>query len=532
MKTQAKTYTTNKKKEAIDIRKLRYVLYARKSSEDETSQEKSIPDQKRYCEDMAKNLGIKIVRVYQESRSARKSDNRPEFKKMLQEIKNGTYDAIIAYHPDRLARNSLDSGTIIDMLDNDLIKDLKFPTCQFENNSSGKLLLNILFAMSKEYSEHLSEVVQRGIDTNLEQGKSAGKTVWGYERDQKTGFYEPDANFGLIRQGWKMRLDGKTQTEIAEFWKNNNITRENKSKKAKNDTTRLHSKQQASKIFRDPIYYGVLLQAGTERDLREDTEFQPMITEEEYNKVQAMDNVRRPNLRSKKHRTFYPLRQFVKCAHCGKYMMVGPSKSRSGQKYLYFRCDNKECPMKGKSVRASKIFDALYSELEKLKFNQKTYKDFAAKINSATEEKIEELKTERRSLAGSIQHIKKEMEQESDNYAKLSEKGRESMKERYNEKLEIWENQIIDLKSKINEIDDKNIDPAKMQMSLDEFLNLANTAADKMRAGTPVQKDELCRIMFLNLTFDHEKGATFLWKEPFSMLVNNHSVKRGGVMWT
>lgn len=201
MKTQAKTYTTNKKKEAIDIRKLRYVLYARKSSEDETSQEKSIPDQKRYCEDMAKNLGIKIVHVYQESRSARKSDNRPEFKKMLQDIKNGTYDAIIAYHPDRLARNSLDSGTIIDMLDNDLIKDLKFPTCQFENNSSGKLLLNILFAMSKEYSEHLSEVVQRGIDTNLEQGKSAGKTVWGYERDQKTGFYEPDANFGLIRQG-------------------------------------------------------------------------------------------------------------------------------------------------------------------------------------------------------------------------------------------------------------------------------------------------------------------------------------------
>lgn len=82
---------------------------------------------------------------------------------------------------------------IIDMLDNDIIKDLKFPTCQFENNSSGKLLLNILFAISKEYSEHLSEVVQRGIDTNLEQGKSAGKAVWGYERDQKTEFYEPDA---------------------------------------------------------------------------------------------------------------------------------------------------------------------------------------------------------------------------------------------------------------------------------------------------------------------------------------------------
>lgn len=532
MKTPVKQSITKKKKDVVDPKKLRYVLYARKSSEDETSQEKSIPDQIKYCKEMAKREGIIIRQIFQESKSARKSHNRPKFNEMIKEINKGTFDAIIAYHPDRLARNSLDSGMIIDMLDNDIIKDLKFPTCQFENNSSGKLLLNILFAMSKEYSEHLSEVVQRGIDTNLEQGKSAGKAVWGYERDQKTGFYEPDANFELIQQGWKMRLGGKTQTEIAEFWKNNNVIRENKSKKAKNSTTKLHSKQQASKIFRDPIYYGVLVQAGTERDLREDTEFIPMITEEEYNKVQAMDNTKRPNLRSKKRRTFYPLRQFVKCAHCGKYMLVGPSTGRLKKRYLYFRCDNKDCPMKGKGVRANEIFNAIYAELEKLKFDQKTYEDFAKKVGNATKEKIAELKTDKRSLMGSIQHIRKEMERESDNYAKLTEKGRESMEKRYNEKLEDYENQIIDLQARIDDIDDKIIDPTKMQMSLDEFLNLANSAVDKMKAGTAVEKDELCRILFLNLIFDHEKGASFPWKEPFSMLVNRRSVNCGGDMWT
>ena len=102
------------------------------------------------------------------------------------------------------------------------------------------------------------------------------------------------------------------------------------------------------------------------------------------------------------------------------------------------------------------------------------------------------------------------------------------MERRYNEKLEDYENQIIDLQARINNIDDKIIDPTKMQMSLDEFLNLANSAVDKMKAGTAVEKDELCRILFLNLVFDHEKGASFPWKEPFSMLVNRHSVKRGG----
>ena len=65
-------------------------------------------------------------------------------------------------------------------------------------------------------------------------------------------------------------------------------------------------------------------------------------------------------------------------------------------------------------------------------------------------------------------------------------------------------------------------------MSLDEFLNLANSAVDKKKAGTAVEKDELCRILFLNLIFDHEKGASFPWKEPFSMLVNRRSVNCGG----
>ena len=62
----------------------------------------------------------------------------------------------------------------MDMVDNDTIKDLKFSTLEFTNDSSGKLLLNIMFAMSKQYSEHLSESVQRGVDSNFAQGKSSG----------------------------------------------------------------------------------------------------------------------------------------------------------------------------------------------------------------------------------------------------------------------------------------------------------------------------------------------------------------------
>ena len=87
------------------------------------------------------------------------SNNRPIFNQMLDDIRVGKYDGILAYHPDRLARNMLEAGMIVDMVDNGVIKDLQFPTHPFTNNASGKLNLNIQFALSKQYSEHLSETV-------------------------------------------------------------------------------------------------------------------------------------------------------------------------------------------------------------------------------------------------------------------------------------------------------------------------------------------------------------------------------------
>lgn len=63
--------------------------------------------------------------------------------------------------------------------------------------------------MSKQYSEHLSESVTRGVTTNFEQGKSSAYK-WGYSRDEVTGRYEPDNNFELIKSGWQMRLEGHT----------------------------------------------------------------------------------------------------------------------------------------------------------------------------------------------------------------------------------------------------------------------------------------------------------------------------------
>ena len=213
----------NIKYEDIDFSELRYVLYARKSSTDESHQEHSIEDQLKLCREYAKKNHLKVVKELTESQSARTAGKRPVFRQMLNEIKAGKYEGILAWHPDRLCRNMLEAGELIDMLDNWDIVDLKFCQHPFENNSSGKMMLGMMFVFSKQYSDSLKERVQRGVDSNVERGLANGTRKWGYQREQMTGYYRPDENYDVIKKGFAMRLQGATTKEVWQFYKQNKV---------------------------------------------------------------------------------------------------------------------------------------------------------------------------------------------------------------------------------------------------------------------------------------------------------------------
>lgn len=103
--------------EKVDITILRFVLYARKSTTSDERQERSISDQKKDCLDTAKRLGIPFehITIVEEQESAKEPDIRPLFAAMVEDIKRGKYDAILTWHPDRLARNMADAGKVIDL---------------------------------------------------------------------------------------------------------------------------------------------------------------------------------------------------------------------------------------------------------------------------------------------------------------------------------------------------------------------------------------------------------------------------------
>jgi hypothetical protein len=139
---------------------------------------------------------------------------------MLNELRNGEkYQGIIAWAPDRLARNMKEGGEIIDMLDHGDIKDIKFANnFVFNNDPSGKMLLGIAFIMTKQFSDNHSQNVTRAIRNKTSEGKWAGSHLkQGYWKD-KLHYLRPDGgNHELIKDVFRLRLEGKQLNEIAAY---------------------------------------------------------------------------------------------------------------------------------------------------------------------------------------------------------------------------------------------------------------------------------------------------------------------------
>ena len=133
----------------------KYFIYARKSTDDKDHQIRSLPDQLAELRELARKEQIDVVDVFIEKQTA-KIPGRPIFTNMLDRVEAGEASGILAWHPDRLARNSVDGGRVIYLVDTGKITDLKFPTFWFDATPQGKFMLSISFGQSKYYVDNLS----------------------------------------------------------------------------------------------------------------------------------------------------------------------------------------------------------------------------------------------------------------------------------------------------------------------------------------------------------------------------------------
>ncbi|MBT6898398.1 MAG: recombinase family protein, partial [Candidatus Pacebacteria bacterium] len=159
---------------------IKYCLYARKSSESDERQTMSIGSQIKEMKELVERENLNIVEVRQESHSAKKSGNRLIFVQLLTDIDKGMFNGILTWAPDRLSRNAGDLGSLVDLMDQGKLEEIRTYSQSFKNNPNEKFLLMILCSQAKLENDNRGINVKRGLKAKCEMGIRPGVAPIGY----------------------------------------------------------------------------------------------------------------------------------------------------------------------------------------------------------------------------------------------------------------------------------------------------------------------------------------------------------------
>ncbi|MHB0978140.1 MAG: recombinase family protein [Minisyncoccota bacterium] len=382
---------------------MKYFIYCRKSTDAEERQVLSIESQLSEATKLvAGTHGLEVVKIYEEAQSARKP-GRPIFDEMLQRIEKGHAEGIISWHPDRLARNSVDGGRIIHLLDTGSLKDLRFASHTFENNPQGKLMLSMLFGFSKYYVDSLAENVRRGNRTKAEKGWRPSKPPLGYITDQATRTAIPDPErFDLVQQIFQLMLTGAYPPRRL-LEKATNEWGLRSRRRPKGGGTPLHLSSIYA-MLKNPFYAGVFRWEGTIHKGKH----QAMIGLAEFEKIQAL--LGRSTSPRPQHRVF-AFTGAIRCGACGLAVTAEHKRNRYGYQYIYYHCTRRRRDnyCREKCITADALEREIIDFLDSLRIAGWSRGWLEAAFPHRDAEAVTDRKVQRESVVASISALDREM---------------------------------------------------------------------------------------------------------------------------
>ena len=309
---------------------IKYCLYARKSTESDERQAMSIDSQIKEMSDLASRDGLFIKEIRQESHSAKSSGLRPVFNKLLTDIKNGEFDGILTWAPDRLSRNAGDLGSLVDLMDqNKLIKIQTFSQ-SFSNNPNEKFLLMILCSQAKLENDQKGLNVKRGLRAKCEAGWRPNMAPVGYVNvmnNNRISYVDVDKEKAPIIKQMFIRVAQKGHSgRVLKTWLDQI-----------GFTTRSDKPIALSKVYtilRNPFYYGEFSFDGKKYK----GNHEPLITKELFDKVQhqLISPAKEWNKQT------FPFKHLCKCGSCGA-SVIGEERYRKlkcgdSRKHTYYHC--------------------------------------------------------------------------------------------------------------------------------------------------------------------------------------------------
>ena len=312
---------------------MKVFLYARKSTDDEERQILSIDAQRHELREYAEKQGLEIVFEFVESMTA-KEPGRPIFNDMLRRVEKGEAEALLAWHPDRLARNSVDGGKIIWLVDTGKLTALKFPAFWFENTPQGKFVLNMAFGQSKYYVDALSENVRRGMREKIRRGVYPHRPPLGYLNEPRLRTIEVHEHKApLVRRLFETYATGRhnfdQMTALAAEW--GLLSHQEKPL----------GRSMIPQILSDRFYIGFFRWRGEEYEGKH----APLIPMDLFERVQkVLGNRGRGRYKTKVVPRELAFMGLVRCGECGASVTAERQKG-----HHYYRCTKKlgPCGLKG-----------------------------------------------------------------------------------------------------------------------------------------------------------------------------------------
>jgi len=375
-KTQAPLGTAAKV--AVPV-KVRYCLYARKSTEQEDKQILSIDSQIAEMEKLALNEGLEIVDKKEESHSAKEAGQRPVFNEIIEELKQGKYNGILTWAPDRISRNAGDLGRIVDLMDQKLLVEIRtYGGQKFTNNPNEKFLLMILGSQAKLENDNKVINVKRGLRTRAAMGLRPSMAPTGYlnskNKDEKCQAIVDHQRAPIVRDIFhKVAYEGYSGRKICKWLKETEF---------KNRYGKYVTLGNIYRILRMSFYYGVFEYPEGSGDWYTG-KHTPIITKEVFDIVQE-------KLKVEKKRAYgreFAFTRMLHCSYCDSGITaeekIKELKGGGSNTHVYYRCTkvkNRDCP--NESVSETILINEMLPiidtmSLDKSELRQKLEKEIA-----------------------------------------------------------------------------------------------------------------------------------------------------------
>lgn len=388
---------------------VRYCLYARKSTEADELQSLSIDSQTKEMLRIAERDKLDVVEVRRESHSAKAVGQRPVFNQILDDIKSGKFNGILTWAPDRLSRNAGDLGSLVDLMDQKILHEIRTFGQKFTNSPNEKFLLMILCSQAKLENDNKSLNVKRGLRTRAEMGLWLSTAPTGYLNEKRTGrkghvIVDPNRAPVIKKMFEKVAYEQYSGRKLYQWLKSINF---------KTRTGKNLSLSNIYLILKNTFYYGVFEYPRGSGNWYTG-KHKPLMSKELFEKVQ--ERLTRDRIVRSESKEF-AFTKLMKCGLCGSGITADEKfkklKDGSVNRYVYYGCTrSRDHNCKCGYLREKDLISQLLNIIDKINLDK-------IGMREIIEKKVERYYKFRHAILGISENEKaKQKEIDIRNYAK------------------------------------------------------------------------------------------------------------------